>query len=60
MFVCMNRNIAYDLYKIIVEMRPEWAEKKISEDETALTDKEKKRTEAHRENQAGDDSQQRR
>lgn len=42
MFVCMNRNIAYDLYKIIVEMRPEWAEKKISEDETALTDKEKK------------------
>ena len=42
MFVCMNRNIAYDLYKIIVEMRPQWSEKKISEDETALTDKEKK------------------
>ena len=41
MFVCMNRNIAYDLYKIIVEMRPQWSEKKISEDETALTDKEK-------------------
>ena len=42
MFVCMNRNIAYDLYKIIVEMRPQWSEKKISEDEAALTDKEKK------------------
>lgn len=42
LFVCMNRNIAYDLYKIITEMRPEWAEKKISEDETVLTDKEKK------------------
>lgn len=42
LFVCMNRNIAYDFYKIIIEMRPEWAEKKISEDETALTDKEKK------------------
>ena len=42
MFVCMNRNIAYDFYKIIIEMRPEWAEKKISEDEAALTDKEKK------------------
>ena len=38
----MNRNIAYDLYKIIVEMRPQWSEKKISEDEAALTDKEKK------------------
>lgn len=28
MFVCSNRNIAYDLYKIIIELRPEWAEKK--------------------------------
>lgn len=27
MFVCANRYIAYDLYKIIVELRPEWAEK---------------------------------
>ena len=25
MFVCSNRYIAYDLYKIIVELRPEWA-----------------------------------
>ena len=29
MFVCSNRNIAYDLYKIIIELRPEWAEKKV-------------------------------
>ena len=29
-FVCMNRNIAYDLYKIIVEMRPQWSEKRKS------------------------------
>ena len=42
MFVCMNRTIAYNFYKIVIEMRPEWAVKKISEDETALTDKEKK------------------
>ncbi len=42
MFVCMNRTIAYNFYKIVIEMRPEWAVKKISEDETVLTDKEKK------------------
>ena len=27
MFVCSNRNIAYDLYKQIITLRPEWAEK---------------------------------
>ncbi len=42
MFVCANRNIAYDLYKIIVELRPEWAEKKICADGVELTDKDKK------------------
>lgn len=42
MFVCSNRYIAYDLYKIIVELRPEWAVKKISEDEAALTEQDKK------------------
>lgn len=42
MFVCMNRTIAYNFYKIVVGLRPEWAEKKISEDNTVLTDKEKK------------------
>ncbi|GHV78386.1 restriction endonuclease subunit R [Spirochaetia bacterium] len=29
MFVCMNRPIAYDLYKYILELRPEWAEEKM-------------------------------
>ena len=42
MFVCANRNIAYDLYKIIVELRPEWAEKKVSADGVELTEKDKK------------------
>ena len=39
MFVCSNRNIAYSLYKIIISMRPEWAEKKVSDDGVKLTDK---------------------
>lgn len=42
MFVCMNRYIAYDLYKIIIELRPELAEKKISEDGVNLSYKDKK------------------
>ena len=42
MFVCANRYIAYDLYKIIVELRPEWAEAKICADGVALTEKDKK------------------
>ena len=32
MFVCANRTIAYDLYKKIVALRPEWAEKPIKEE----------------------------
>ena len=42
MFVCMNRTIAYDLYKIIVELRPEWAEKKACADGAVLTEEDKK------------------
>ena len=42
MFVCMNRYIAYDLYKIIVELRPEWAEKKASAEGVELSDQDKK------------------
>ena len=42
MFVCMNRYIAYDLYKIIVELRPEWAEKKASADGVELSEQDKK------------------
>ena len=42
MFVCANRYIAYDLYKIIISLRPEWAEKKICADGAELTEKDKK------------------
>ncbi len=42
MFVCSNRYIAYDLYKIIREMRPEWTVAKECDDGVVLTEKEKK------------------
>ena len=42
MFVCSNRNIAFTLYKIIIEMRPEWAEKKICAAGVELSEKDKK------------------
>lgn len=40
MFVCLNRHIAYDLYKIIIELRPEWAESKVCD--AGLSEKDKK------------------
>lgn len=42
MFVCSERHIAYNLYKIIIEMRPEWAEKKVCPDGVELSDRDKK------------------
>lgn len=42
MFVCANRNIAYSFFKIVIELRPEWAEKKICADGAVLTEKDKK------------------
>ena len=42
MFVCANRDIAYALYKFIIELRPEWAEKKQCEEGIELSEKEKK------------------
>jgi type I restriction enzyme, R subunit len=42
MFVCSNRLIAYDLYKEIIALRPEWLEVKISDDDVALSEKEKR------------------
>ena len=42
MFVCMNRYIAYDLYKILIELRPEWAVKKVTADGVELSEKDKK------------------
>lgn len=42
MFVCSNRYIAYDLYKIIVELRPKWAQQQLSEFGVRLSEKDKK------------------
>jgi hypothetical protein len=42
MFVCSNRNIAFALYKIIIELRPAWAKKKICADGVELSEKNKK------------------
>lgn len=42
MFVCSSREIAYDLYKNIIELRSAWAEIKIAEEGVELTDKEKR------------------
>lgn len=42
LFVCSNRYIAYDFYKIITELRPEWTEKKICEDGINLDEKDRK------------------
>src|SRR5574344_654974 len=36
MFVCSSREIAYDLYKQIIALRPEWEEKIGSEDQTPV------------------------
>lgn len=42
MFVCSNRNIAYSFYKLLIEMRPEWAEKKVCPAGVELSEKDKK------------------
>lgn len=42
MFVASSRHIAYDLYKEIIALKPEWAEIKTHEEGSQLTDKEKK------------------
>ena len=42
MFVCSSRPIAWELYKKIVELRPEWLEIKACEEGAQLTDKEKR------------------
>lgn len=41
-FVSNNRQIAYELYKEIIALRPEWAEIKICEEGAELTSKERK------------------
>ncbi|WP_299833748.1 type I restriction endonuclease subunit R [uncultured Tenacibaculum sp.] len=42
MFVCPSRPIAYEFYKNVIALRPEWAEIKQAEDGAELTDKEKR------------------
>ena len=42
MFVCSNRNIAFEFYQNVIELRPEWAEIKVAEEGAKLTEKEKR------------------
>lgn len=42
MFVCSTREIAYELYKNILELRPEWNEIRVAEEGAELTDKDKR------------------
>ncbi|HAC22052.1 MAG TPA: type I restriction endonuclease [Porphyromonadaceae bacterium] len=41
MFVCSNRTIAYDFYKIVLSLRPQWGEVLHAEEGVTLTDEEK-------------------
>jgi type I restriction enzyme, R subunit len=40
MFVCSSRPIAYELYKAIIAIRPQWAEVKACDEGAALTERE--------------------
>ena len=42
MFVCSTREIAYELYKNIIAIRPEWAEIREAEEGVELTDKDRR------------------
>lgn len=42
MFVCANRQIAWDLYKQILELRPEWEEERVCAEGTSLSEQERK------------------
>ena len=42
LFVCSNRQIAYEFYKNVIDLRPEWAEIKVCEDGEKLSRKEKR------------------
>ena len=42
MFVCSNREIAWELYKNIIELKPEWNEILAAEEGIELTDKDKR------------------
>jgi len=42
MFVCSSREIGYEFYKNVIQLRPEWAEVKVAEEGVELSDKERK------------------
>jgi len=42
MFVCSKRDIAYEMYKNIIELRPQWNETKASADNEPLSDSERR------------------
>jgi type I restriction enzyme, R subunit len=42
MFVCSSRPIAYEFYKYVISLRPEWAETKVSADDVELSDGDKR------------------
>jgi type I restriction enzyme, R subunit len=42
MFVCSSREIAYALFKNIIELKPEWNEKWAAEEDAELTDKDRR------------------
>ena len=42
MFVCSSREVAFDLWKAIVALHPEWNEKKVCSDGAFLTEQDKK------------------
>lgn len=43
MFVCSSRLIAYDFYKEVIALRPEWTQVRECEEGTALTDTERRK-----------------
>ena len=42
MFVCSNRTIAYEFYKNVIELRPDWAEVRTAEPGAELSEKDRK------------------
>lgn len=43
MFVCSSREIAYQFYKELIELRPEWDEVKVCEEGSTLSESDKKK-----------------
>lgn len=42
MFVCSSREIAYEFYKNVIDLRPHWLDVKVADDDIVLTEKERK------------------